>query len=452
MHDRRCALALFVLTLGASVYFYGGWGANQEANYALTRAIVEARTFAIDDFTVREGDIAEGVGGRIYSNKPPGLSALAVVPYAIQYSLQQRGAVTFREYWRTNKQLVTIFTCGLTGALIAPVLFLYGRRTLHVPRWNVVLVTVIIAFGTMVLPYSTMLFAHVPSAFFLLLALTLLRQRPFLAGLSAGIAGACFFLSAIAALILAFLAWSYARRNALLFVAGGVPFAIALAVYQWLCFGSPFTTPVERSTAFTQPDLLLGVFGTARLSSLWAITFSEYRGLFYASPILLFAFAGAVVMIRRRRFRAELAAIAAIALLFLISIASFNGFHGGAAFGPRYLLPIVPLLAIPMMFLADRLRWLWLLGGLFSIAVHVAATAVDPMPLDGLYHPLTGYIMPALRDGKVSLAQDAGNLGEPFFGKGRSLSVVPGALWIVAGSGLLLAWAARRDARDLQVR
>ena len=423
------AAALFALALVPYVYFYGGWGANQEVNYALTRAMVEARTFAVDDFTVHEGDIANGRGGHIYSNKPPGLSALAVVPYAFQYALQQRRIVRFHDYWRTNKQLVTIEICGIAGALIPAILYLYGRRTLRVSAWSAALVALMIAFGTIVFPYSTMMFAHVPSALFLLLAFVLLRTRPFLAGVAAGIAGTCFLISAIAALILAVLA----RRKAPLFIAGGVPFAIALAIYQWICFGSPFVTSLERS-GYTQTNLILGVFG--KPTHLFDLLVPEYRGLFFSSPILLFAIVGFVFM--WRRYRAEAIAILAIVFVFLMSIASFNGWHGGAAFGPRYLVPIIPLLGIPMMFVADRWRLLWLLIGALSIAINLAATAVDPMPIDGMEHPLTGYI---LRAPHLSLAQDSGNLGE---------SILPAIMWIVAGSAWILkrATTSSRDTSD----
>lgn len=423
--DRWTAIALFVLAFGVYCYFYGGWGANQEVNYALTRAIVEGRTFAVDRYTVHEGDIAGGNGGHIYSNKPPGLSAISALPYSLQYELQQRRRIHFHDYWRTNKQLLTIEVCGVAGALIPPILFLYGRRTMGASRWSASLVAIAIAFGTIVLPYSTMLFAHVPGALFFLLAFTQLKERPLPAGAAAGLAGACFLLSGIAALVLAVLALSYSKRHALLFLAGGIPFAAALASYQWLCFGSPFTTPLQESHGYTEGGLLLGVFGAPRLSRLWALTFSEYRGLFFCSPVLLFALIGIVVLLRRRR--AEAIAIVAITLVFLIGNSSFNGWHGGAAFGPRYLLPIIPLLGIAMMFVADRWRPAWLLVCAVSIAINLAVTAVDPQPLEDIKRPLTAHIVPSLLRNQLSLAQDSGNLGS---------SLWPAVLWIVAGFGL----------------
>lgn len=460
VRDRCLAVALFVLALAPYVYFYGGWGANQEVNYALTRAIVEGHTLSVDDYTVHEGDIAAGKGGRIFSNKPPGLSLLAVPPYSLQYAAQRRQLVTFRDYWQTNKQLVTIVVCGISGALLAPILYLYARRRLNIPPMDAAIVCIAIAFGTIVFPYSTMFFAHVPAALFLLLAFVLLRDRPFWAGVGAGISGMCFLLSAVAALVLAIILGRESRPKLLRFVAGGAPFAIALGIYQWMCFGSPFTTSLEKSAGYTEQGRLFGVFGLPRLAPLAAITVSEYRGLFVCSPILLFAIAGAVVMIRRREHISDLVAVAAITAVFLFANASFNGWHGGAAFGPRYLLPVIPLLAIPMFYAAARFRAVWLILGVLSIAINVLATSVDAMPIDGVTRPLTGYLLPSFlgrpisnearaieypdcrtsrcTSNEVALVQDSRNFGEPLFGKGKRVTVLPAIVWIAIGSTLVL--------------
>lgn len=464
--DLQIAVALFVLALVPYVYFYGGWGANQEVNFALTRAVVEARTFQIDKFTVYEGDISLGEGNHIYSNKPPGLSAVSAVPYAGIFAAHRLHLIAFDDYWRTNKQLVTIAVCGVGGALIPAVLFLGGRRRFKVSRLEAAIASLAMAFGTLLFPYSTVLFAHVPSAVLLLLAFVLLDDHPLLAGVCAALSGACFLFAIFAAAVLTLLAWRTSRRAALRFIAGGVPVAILLAIYQWICFGSPLITPMQRSLNFTEKNLFLGVFGRPEMAKLWGLTFSEYRGLFYCSPVLLFAFVGAVTMIARRRERAALAAIGAISILFLLSNSAFNGWHGGAAFGPRYLIAFVPLLGFPMMFAAQRLRVLWLAVGVLALAINLAATAVDPMPLDGFTHPLTRYIAPTLFgralegdaraylfpdchrqpcSGQVAVPPDAGNLGERLLGKGRNVTAIPPIVWIVAGCALILRKAARFD-------
>src|SRR5205085_4078352 len=137
-------------------------------------------------------------------------------------------------------------------------------------------------------------------------------------------------------------------------VAGGAPFAVLLFAYQMICFGGPFRTAVDATTDnFKSEGAFLGVFEWPHAASAFAILFSRYRGLFFLSPVLIFAFAGALVMWRRRVALRELAIVAGVFAAFVIVNASFNGWHGGSAIGPRYILPVVPFLAVPMMYAID---------------------------------------------------------------------------------------------------
>ena len=442
---RTIAVGLFIVTFVTYAWFFGGGGWNQNAQFDLTRALVEQRTLHIDDYRANTGDIAwSDVSGtwHAYINKPPGVSLLAAIPYALLYPLHLPLPVT--------AYLVTVLTCGVCGALIPAVLYRRG-----VP----VSLALIIAFGTIIFPYSTMLFAHVPAALFLLLAFVWLDERPLLAGVAAGIASICFYVCIPAALVLAIAAGRKAPR----FIAGGLPFAILLDAYHWICFGSPFRTSVAFSKNFTQEGLLFGVLRKPSLEAIWGLTFSEYRGLFFVSPILLLAFAGAVVMIRRRVMLRELAIVGAIALIFFVVIASFNGWEGGFAFGPRYLLPVIPLLAIPMRF---AWRNVFAIVGVLSIAINFLATAVDPTPDGAIRRPLRDHLLPSFARGEVSMNQQAVdelvphklyppgsreseraafNLGELFL-PGRA-SLIPIALWMIAGSAWLV-YRARRCANE----
>jgi len=448
--DTRIAIGIFVLAFMTFGWFSGGAGWNQDAHFDLTRALVERGTLYIDGYESNTGDVSKGADGHIYINKPPAGSFLAAVPYAIVHAIAPR----FDAQW-----LVTALTCGLCGALIGPILFLYGRK--RVSARASLAVTLAILFGTIVFPYSTMLFAHVPTALFLLLAVINMRDRPLLAGAAAGIATSSFYVCAVAVLIIAIASPTW--RTRLRFIAGGAPFAVLLAIYQWRCFGSPFKTAVEASTPFTEKGLLFGVLRLPRLGALYGITFSPYRGLFFVAPVLLFAFIGLRRMERTREWWAITGSIAA----FFIAIASFNQWHGGWAFGPRYVLPVVPLFGIPMMYampaLSRRMRMLFIVAAVVSIGVNFLATAVDPMPTSAIDNPLTEYLVPAFFTGEipaetrdsvpwfndthvkpVAIPRDSTNLGELAFSEGSRLSILPIALWMLGGTIVLTLAASKR--------
>jgi hypothetical protein len=240
-----------------------------------------------------------------------------------------------------------------------------------------------------------------------------------------------------------------------------------MGIYQWLCFGSPFLTAVEASTPFTDRGALFGVLRLPSLEALYGITLSPYRGLFFASPVLLFALIGFALMARRSDMRQELWPVAIIVVIFVVAIAAFNGWSGGCAFGARYLTPIVPLLGIPMLAVSRfdfrPLRLLWIAAALLSFAVHFIATATDPMPCPGVRNPIRAYLLPAFFTGripeesrkafpwyptrsvdKIELPNDSGNLGELIFGRRKRASLFPIVVWLAGGMTLLFR-AARRE-------
>jgi hypothetical protein len=430
--DRRKPVLLFLLAFVTYAWFFGGAGWNQDAHFDLTRALVERGTLHIDGYAVNTGDVSTGVDGHTYINKPPGVSFLAAVPYFFVYRFEKWRGMPVDALTYPNQWIVTALTNGICGALIGVVLFLYGRR-LGVSDRSAMLVALLILFGTIIFTYSTMLFTHVASALFLLVAFTEFHDRPFVSGMAAGAATTCFYVCGVTPLI--FLAVCRSWRSAGRFVLGGIPFAIALGVYHALCFGSPFRTSVELSKPFTEQGLLFGVLRMPRLEALHDITFAEYRGLFFASPVLLFAFAGLAIMFRRGLVR-EASAILAAFLAFVLVNAGFNGWSGGWNFGPRYLVPVIPLLGIPMFFATHLWRPLWVLLGAVSIAIHFIATAVDPMPSPEQRHPVRAYLATGLND--VALARESRNLGEPVFGRQTRSSIMPVLLWMIGGSLLLL--------------
>ncbi|HEX7149948.1 MAG TPA: hypothetical protein VF618_00560 [Thermoanaerobaculia bacterium] len=487
MSDRRLAVGLFGLAFVAYAWFFGGAGWNQNANFNLTRALVEQQTIRIDGFPPNTGDFSF-VDGKAYSNKPPGLSMLAAIPYALVFAFASDPAATMTQivllYW------CTVATCATTGALLIATFFLYARRIGATQR-TALAVSLTLAFGTYLFAYSTLFFAHVPSVFFLFLSFVLAQRRPLLSGAAAGMAVLCNYtvviaLPAVAALVLVLVQAAAADKpmgrmgRIGRWIAGGVPFALLLAAYHNAAFGSPFTTASETSNPmFTESHLWLGLFGVPKLPVLFELTFGAQRGLFFLSPVLLAAIAGAVVMLRRG-LRIELAAIAWIVVAFLLVNASFNGWHGGSAIGPRYLLPIVPFLGVAMLFATPKLRTLWLALAVVSFAFNFVAVAVNPQPSQQIARPLDRYLFPLFVTGRlpddvpprpltdwkvmlghVSVMSQAPDETTPFtrhapgsresfwssfnagelLWPGSPLSTLPVLLWIVAG-GIFMGRAA----------
>jgi len=397
MRDRLAAASVFAALLFSYAWFFGGSGFNQNATFDLTRALVEQQRLDIGAYAANTADISLH-DGRVYSNKAPGLAFVAAVPYALLHAI----GGTPQDVFRLNLYLYicTLLTCGVSGALIGLLVY-YAVRHRGATQRIAYAIALLTGLGTPLFAYSTMLFAHVPAATLLLLSFLLLdgtfERRPALAGAAAGAATVVNYLSAPVVVIL--LLFTGRRRDALAFIAGGLPFALLLAAYQLAAFGSPFRTSIETmNPAFIEKGAALGIFHLPRLDALWGITLSPYRGLFFLSPLMLLALLGLTLLEKKR----DAIAIGLTALVLVLLNASFNGWHGGYAVGPRYLIAAVPLLAIGLGPIARRARLLFAVVAAVSVLFNVAVTAVDPQPPDVLRDPITAYALPSLVAGGVA--------------------------------------------------
>jgi hypothetical protein len=152
--------------------------------------------------------------------------------------------------------------------------------------------------------------------------------------------------------------------------AGAAAPILGLLALDWHMFGSPFVTPYDRvlvvenqrwviepshRTFFTQPFW----------AGLWAQMADRRLGLVVAAPPVLLALPGFVVLARRARADALLIGAACAAQLAMFAkYAQWNV----SSYGPRFLLSVVALSALPAAAALDHLlrlarrRW-----------VHVAA-------------------------------------------------------------------------------
>ena len=406
-HDQGPTLGLFALTLFAYAYFFGGGGWNQNAILDLTRGIVERGTLWIDGYHRNTGDVVV-VGHHLYANKPPGVSLLAAPWYWLLHTIE-RASGRDADDWLVltfNAYVLTVLICGVSGALIAVFVYSYCReRTSRGWSMAIALTT---GLGTPIFAYSTMLFVHVPSALLTLLAFTW-SSRPGLrhaaaAGAAAGLNALCNFLAIPLVVIFALRTIVRDERpihRLVAYCAGALPPLAIFAAYQQSVYGSILKNPGAMNPAFTGPSG--ESFGSPSLHALLGITVSPYRGLFFLSPVLIFGLAGLIVMFRRRHYLDAITICAVSAVFFGVNI-SFNNWNGGSAIGPRYVLPVIPLLGMAMSHVSGWWRGLWVLLAAVSLVNNVVATAVDPQVPITISSPLAHYEYPLLFRG--SLAAD----------------------------------------------
>src|SRR5262245_5258346 len=142
-------------------YFYQGEGWSMTSHFATIRSVVERGTFEISAYRSQTGDISV-VEGRVYSNKPPGLALVGGVPYLLISSIQRaRGMDLSSQSVATfNQYILTFLLSAVPGAALVLMLYFWFRRRTNVGVRSSLALAAAFAFGSLVWPYSGMLFNH----------------------------------------------------------------------------------------------------------------------------------------------------------------------------------------------------------------------------------------------------------------------------------------------------
>jgi hypothetical protein len=381
------------------------------------------------------GDLAY-CRGHFHPNKAPGPAMLAVPAYAVLYQFERLAGFDPDDWWvlTVNAWLAGALSVGLVSAVGCVLFYRLAADLSGADGRGALLATAAFGAGTLILPYATMLHEHnfvavalLAGFYFLYRAKVALVSGPhfgrwlvrqlWLAGACAGVAATCNYVSAAVVVFFAvYLGRLRLTVRSQLALGSGVlvPF-VALCAYHVACFGTPFTTNYHFQNPHFRADAgtLFGVFQPPRVDVLAFLLVSPYRGLFFSSPILALGVVGWVRMRRDSEHRAEATLFLCAIAFFLLFNCSFNGWPGGWAVGPRYLVPAIPFLALPLVFAIRAYPRTATALTIVSAAIMLLATAVDPQcPLGEpgfasvagrpfwRYSPLAEYELPLFMSGQ----------------------------------------------------
>jgi hypothetical protein len=105
------------------------------------------------------------------------------------------------------------------------------------------------------------------------------------------------------------------------------------------------------------------------------LMFYPYRGLLFFSPILFLSIIGIIFMVKE--YRAEIILILSILFLFLCFLSMRSNWWGGYSFGNRHLLPVVPFLTLPMIYLFNRIGLKFILPLIF-LSIFINSLGLQP--------------------------------------------------------------------------
>jgi hypothetical protein len=465
---RTYALTLFLILTLCYGYFmprWGDWGANSRAN--LVYAIVDQGVLYIDTYHENTGDKACFAGrdytgdtpcedGHYYTDKSLGPSLLALPFYAVFKGIASLPPI---ERWINSGSLpgnfdntlnpegagirpdavyqgmaltfMTFFAMSVPSALLAVVVFLFAARFARRDLYAFVL-ALAYGLGTIALPYSMALYQHQIAAFGAFVGFFLLWRIIYEdASLNwLWIVGVLFSLVVIteypAVVIVGIIGlWALIRmpnRLALWrLILAGIPLGIVFAAYNLATFETPMPVGYNYSINWQtehQAGFLSLTYPT--LERYYGLLFSPLRGIFILSPFLLLAVPGAYLMWRQRKDqRGTLITAGLVVAAFLTYNASSVMWWGGHTVGPRYLVPMLPFMVLPVIFVFnDWLTRRWgqalsaiLIGlSIFSVgALTIAGQSWPPMDFSPFTieqmnstYPLVDYALPLLAQGNVA--------------------------------------------------
>jgi hypothetical protein len=483
------AIVALGIAWGATMHSMG-WA--QLAHFAEVRALASGEK-TIDRWHWETGDVA-WIDGHYYSVKSPGTAAVSV-PLYLAIDAGARGAANaaarnaaeaLEPRWTPNDEwphrqygydperalrvesaieanTPVVWALTLLAAVIPSVLLLLMVRSIGdrlEPGYGTA-AAITLGLGTILMVFAAEFFSHAVSTTLAFAAFALLlRERAgparlalvAAAGLLAGLAITFEYQVGLVGVVLcAYAAWrSSPVKRGIAYVAGGLVGALPVFAYNLWTLGSPL------QFAYSDAVSVIGSSGHAQVGlnddGFFGITLPRFdaavdlllggRGLLVLTPVLVLAAVG-VMLMHRRGHRAEALTIAGVGLAYFLYDAAYWQPYGGGTPGPRFLIPMLPFLALGLAFAYRRFPATTLALAIPSALCMLAASLTYPLIGD----QGTGLWVDWLADGQLEHT-----LATAFGVHSNWLAAIPVLLFVALAAGFAFAATPRAAiaARDLR--
>lgn len=363
---------------------------DEMSTFVTTESLAKHGSLAVEQMRWAAGWLPpqnlDGQDGYYYSKKGVGISLLAVPFYALGLLLPGIGLV------QTVMLTGLVLTVG-SATLLAAILRRLGYSQLV--SWAV---AAIFAVATPAWHYSRTIFDVPATTFCWLLAfwaLLVSPQSPIWAVVAGTALGASVLMKSsnvvgVAVFVILGLGLGIAntRQSKTFLLVPLILFAALVAGLNWLRFGNPLSTGFGADRG----EWFIFDYG----ASLPAYIFSPGKSIFVFAPPLLAALLGLPLFWRHQRKAAFLPIALSIANFLLYG--GWFAWWGPWSWGPRFLIPLVPFLLLPLAELLTRpgrlLKIATMLSVIAGVAINGMSVMVDP----------TDYLATLLRRGIIELA------------------------------------------------
>ena len=347
--DRRLGLLVCAAALAGYLATAGGSMATTDAvvAYDLTRQMVDHGTIALSGNLI--GNLAyQGLDGRFYS--PFGLAqSIWNVPFYLAGRLAAHALAWPPDRTEMATKAAVVLGSAVAAAACVLVVWLFALG-LGAGRRAAVAVAAAAGFATSLWPYSKFGF-NVPLAALLLVAAHYAAWRAvdsssrlgaWLSGFWIGWAFLTRHEFAIAAAMLAcWLACATRRHRGRVlawWAVGVLPEIVVWGSYNYVRYGSPLDAGYLRDQ--------VPAWGSSVLAGLAGLLLSPGASIFIYSPIAVVA---VWALFSARRAHAWFPALVLAELtVFTLFYAQLGNWIGGRSYGPRYLVPFLPLICVPL--------------------------------------------------------------------------------------------------------